>query len=249
MKKIFLTIGILFLFCNTSDARTLGSIDGQGSYGSKVISALPNPLAHYKLNDNAATKTVIDATGNHNGTSVRNTSLMSVAGKIGTALDFDGADDYINLSAKILPIGDATICCWIYPEGYGEGGLGQIVNENNAGMIFGINTTKESIKFSSAGNSVIVYSADNSIELDKEQFLCAARKANGKATFYINKEVSGNSNQSSGTPAHGSSNTRIGNFSTIWTFDGYIDDVRIYDRILTQRQISKIYNGGRGTER
>jgi len=54
-----------------------------------------NLVAHYKMDDNADSNTVIDEKG-HNGTSIRNTSARHVDGKIGGALSFNGTSDYIN---------------------------------------------------------------------------------------------------------------------------------------------------------
>lgn len=59
-------------------------------------------VAHWKLNDSAATATVTDALATHNGTladgSNNYTSDHSVAGKVGNALDFDGTDDKVTIS-------------------------------------------------------------------------------------------------------------------------------------------------------
>lgn len=60
-----------------------------------------NLIAYWKMDDNAANATVTDEVGNNTGTfqdpgDNPNTDNHTVAGKIGTALDFDGADDYID---------------------------------------------------------------------------------------------------------------------------------------------------------
>jgi hypothetical protein len=50
------------------------------------------------MNDVSGT-TVVDSMETSNGTSQRDTSLMTVAGKIGTALTFNGSSDYINTNS------------------------------------------------------------------------------------------------------------------------------------------------------
>jgi len=56
-----------------------------------------NLVAHYKLEDNTDSNTVLDSSGNdYHGTSIRNTSLMHVAGQIGGALEFNGTADYVD---------------------------------------------------------------------------------------------------------------------------------------------------------
>lgn len=91
-------------------------------------------VLHYKMNDNAATTTVIDSMGNYNGTAQRNTSLMATTGKIGGALDFDGTTDYINVGDSLQSVfqSDFSVSLWVKPtEGQPEEGVEE-------GDIFGV---------------------------------------------------------------------------------------------------------------
>jgi hypothetical protein len=64
-----------------------------------------NCVARYKLDDCAITKTVLDSSGNgYHGTSVRNTSLMAIAGKVGGALSFNGTSDYIIADTRLTQL-------------------------------------------------------------------------------------------------------------------------------------------------
>ena len=71
-------------------------------------------IAHYPMNDNAASTTVLDTTGNHNGTSARNTnsSGFTTAGKLGPAghqaLTFNGTTDGVAITGDIFGNGDVT---------------------------------------------------------------------------------------------------------------------------------------------
>jgi hypothetical protein len=74
----------------------------------------------------------------------------------------------------------------------------------------------------------------------------ATRDAAGLANIYLNGVLSGTADQTSGTPVAGTTNVQIGNNSSLVnTFDGYIDDVRIYNRVLTVAEINRIYNLGK----
>jgi len=86
-------------------------------------------IAHWKMNDNTATATVVDAMGSHNGTyhgtggTDDYTDAHSVAGKINTALDFDGTPDYIEIADhNDFTFGDGTndspfsISTWVYMD-------------------------------------------------------------------------------------------------------------------------------------
>jgi len=74
-----------------------------------------NPLAHYKLNDNAANTTVVDAMGNYNGAAQHNTDTLHVTGKINGALNFENAtDDYVRIpdAAALSALGTMSVCGW-----------------------------------------------------------------------------------------------------------------------------------------
>lgn len=73
-----------------------------------------NLVAYYPMNDKADSNTVVNTIG-VDGNSVRNTSLMHVAGKIGGALSFDGTSDYADTSqwwADIVPYSH-SIGVWV----------------------------------------------------------------------------------------------------------------------------------------
>ncbi len=57
----------------------------------------PNLVAHYKMDDNADSTTVVDTIGFSHGTAQRNTSLMHVDGKVGGALEFNYLNDVVNI--------------------------------------------------------------------------------------------------------------------------------------------------------
>ena len=80
------------------------------------VSAIPTGLiAHWPMDDNAANKTVLDAGDNHlNGAAQRNTSSLTTAGKIGTALAFNGTTDWIDCGTNAALLPDAwTLCAWV----------------------------------------------------------------------------------------------------------------------------------------
>jgi len=61
-----------------------------------VLNLWNNVVIQYKMNDNTSSKVVIDSKGNSNGTSVQNTEDISVGGKVGRALSFNGSTDYVD---------------------------------------------------------------------------------------------------------------------------------------------------------
>lgn len=59
-------------------------------------------IYHLKMNDDAASTVVIDSKLLSNGTSIRNTSLMHVDGKVSGALDFNGVSDYVIIPSFVV---------------------------------------------------------------------------------------------------------------------------------------------------
>jgi hypothetical protein len=199
-------------------------------------------LAYYKLDENAASVEAIDERGG-SGTGVRNTNLYAVAGKIGGALDFDGADDKIDTGSNFIGTQPITICAWIYPQGWGEGGSGSIVDNNGNSIWTSQGTTGLAFwRGTTARNS-----GTGTITLNRWTFACVTSTEEGITTFYIDGKQSGIPNQSVGAVKPGSQNVHIGNNATqAATFDGYIDNVMIFNRILTPHEINRLYNGGEG---
>ena len=124
MKKLFAIILSIFLFIPFafSDESNFSVMS------SNPIGVLPGgEEAHYLMNDNLGSTVVLDNTGNHNGVSVRNTSLISATGQINLALTFDGADDKIDCQSDFIGTNACTVTAWIKPTTFGEA-AGAIVN-------------------------------------------------------------------------------------------------------------------------
>jgi hypothetical protein len=142
-----------------------------------------------------------------------------------------------------LGTGDLTISAWVYPKSRGENGNGSILD--NRKVIFGMYDTAcaSCIVFSSDGQSNYAKSANGSVPFNQWSYVTATRNSSGVANVYVNGVLSGSANQNSGTPAAGGFGVQIGN--TLFasrTWDGYIDDLRVYNRILSTNEISQLYN-------
>lgn len=233
--------------------------DGTQLYDANIvlIPAVPTApadtlVAHYLLNDDAADTTVADDTGNgHTGTASRDTSAMTTTGKINGALNFNGTDDYVNIPdhADLRLTGGGTIMAWIKPDSLGET-AGRIVDKstNTAGAngyLFTIGSSGKLTFQASGGTSISVDGA-----MSYGEWLHVAVTFDGvRARFYVNGVLV--SDQAYTTlPPNVAGDVRIGQRAgaTDRTFDGAIDDVRIYKRPLMAAEVALIYNGGDGTE-
>ena len=75
-----------------------------------------NCIGLWKMNDNAANKTVVDSSGNGNdGEAQQNTNVLHTDGKIKGALTFNGSSDFITIADDTfnsLTVG--TLAFWVY---------------------------------------------------------------------------------------------------------------------------------------
>jgi hypothetical protein len=247
-----LTIAGLKLELTIKSYQSAGSSQFVFSYG---LTSLISPAAWWKLDDKANSKAVVDSgPAGLTGTASQNTALMSVAGVRGNALAFNGTSDYVRVSpnASINQYGRSSfaVSAWIYPHSTGQGGSGRILSKRLAGYDF----------YLSGSNVINVYiphttkaaqrsSAINAITLNAWQHVIFVYNEDGdKAVkLYINGVL-----QTNGTNVAGQgtlsddrrTNLTLGryNTSTIRYFNGFMDDVRIYNQALGEYQIDQLYN-------
>ena len=182
----------------------------------------------------------LDVGGNRNNGTLAGDTYV-VAGKFGPALSFDGIDDSVNItSGQVVGSGAATICAWIYPESWGLNGSGRLVD--NGKVLFYISAINSTFRFSSDGGINTTVSASSAISFNTWYFLCVTRNSLGIANLYRNGILSGTADQTSGIPANGTTNLYIGNRSAAdRPFDGTIDNVMIWNRVLTPSEIVHLY--------
>ena len=219
-----------------------------------------DPVAHYILNSDST-----DSSGN--GNDGADTAVSYVAGKINNAASFNGTTSLITVTdaASIQNIfdGGGTIAAWIFPDSIGENGAGQIVNKRLSGndgyalslRTGGVGTLDINFfqDFSGTdGNWQSTSAVITEGEWNHVAVVYDADAVGNNPIIYVNGGVVALTEVT--TPV-GTRTTDVGNDLAIgnrtdqlFTFDGEIDDVRIYGSALTLAQISSIYNAGTGTE-
>ena len=170
------------------------------------------------------------------------TSTQDVLKHGGQYVSFNGTTTRINCGSQLIGTGDVTIFAWITPSSYGEGNNGRIAD--NGKFIFAISSTSERATLTYDGATLCV-SADSSIAVDTEYFVCGTMASGGGSTgnIYINGVLSGSADQDVGTAESGSTNLHIGNNNLFnGTFAGLICPVIIFNKVLTPTQIMQYYN-------
>jgi len=204
----------------------------------------PNLIAWWKL-DEGSGNTALDGSGhNHHGT-IGGTPDF-VPGYNGDALDFDGSTDYIDVDGQLVS-GTFSLTMWIYPRDipYSSGFYAVLHNDAwNAGSLHVHlrNTTSiinADINSGPGVESTTVLQAD-------QWYHCAltVTTTGGNASkLYINGVLENTGSGGTGTPYLGPMIIGAWDGGTTRHYHGLMDDIRIYDKVLTVEEITLAMRG------
>jgi hypothetical protein len=152
--------------------------------------------------------------------------------------DFDNTNDYIDCGSDIIGTGDVTMGAMVRLENWDET-IPRIMLNNKC--FFVMYSTNDRILFTSNA-STNAFSANDSIKPGVYNFIVVTRTSAGVTNIYINGELSGSADQSSGTPEAGTINTIIGYDLASRAANSVIDTPFVYGSILTPTQIRELSN-------
>lgn len=172
-------------------------------------------------------------------------------GQAGRAYNFDGADTTIptSLTSNTVFQNGFSLSVWINPRTTGEDVIygGKIIDKSQS------TTTTDGFTYSLTSDNRIYVRIDNgtsnitptnSISLNTWQHVAVTVVSDGTVTHYIDGVVSGTP-ATSGIPSDivTSNPLTIGNRSTTTaqTFDGSMFDAHIYNRVLSQTEITLLF--------
>jgi len=181
--------------------------------------------------------------------------ILLAVPSISHAVYFDGVDDYVNIgsvNSLHASTSDLTISAWIKPSKVV--GLMCIVSNSNAAQAvvpweLELNVTAARFSFGQSGTgsgTVRITNATN-LNVDTWYHIVATRKFNSttnwSAKLYLNGKLdgtgtlgrAGGTNQTVAIGRCGAANAGY--------FQGIVNDVRIYDRALTDQEVKSLYNG------
>ncbi len=214
------------------------------------ITGLTTGLIAYWPFDETSGTVFHDASGNGHDAALQNGSAVTgTLGIVGSAYDFDGVDDFaIVPNAPDLNLyHQATFSVWINPRTYGvanSGGIGRIIRKD-INYDFTIYEPTASIRF--YGINKATYDAPNgSVTLNEWQQLAVVIN-NGTIQFFRNGRALANPIPGLLGPAI-TNDLIIANFgpdlSINRIFNGYMDELGMWDRALTPAEIDGIYQNG-----
>jgi len=173
------------------------------------------------------------------------TDLHTASGVYGKALSFDGINDFANVSdSNSLDVDSITITAWIYPLSFGGGNtLGRIVDKAGSYLFYVANDSgQEALRFY-LFNSTVSGSNDSnshSINLNAWQHVAVTYDSQ-TIRFYVNGTPQGSFvSPAPGPLMHNSNSLYVGDrINHDRQFNGTIDELRIWDRTLSQAEINE----------
>ncbi|MDA3815764.1 MAG: LamG domain-containing protein, partial [Prolixibacteraceae bacterium] len=216
----------------------------------KLYEWAPGPVLHLKMDEKQGT-TAYDTSGYGNNGILTNGPTWD-RGKYGSALNFDGSNDWINLNSPstLEDLPQVTISAWIKP------------NSDVGARIYTTDTTSSGgYVFYTEANGVLTFGVDgtgnmthrssnDSLTIGEWQHISATwsglMTAANSHVFINGIEVSYQSTiDGSGTWSDAGYDKSIGGRVADSYFNGLIDDVKVYNYARTQKQILEDMNGGR----
>ena len=151
-----------------------------------------------KLDENSGTANVYSVAAATSTTGTMQGSMTEddwVMGKYGSALDFDGVNDYIEIEDNpgLDLTQNFTLMAWIFPRSWGENSQGRIIDHGggsagNAGWAFHIDNITSARRPKVQINGLEYNGNTGSLELNKWQHVAAVFNEN-TLEFYVNGEI------------------------------------------------------------
>jgi hypothetical protein len=217
------------------------------STGSTPAGPIPGgPVAHWKLDETQGT-TAFDSTGAHNGTLNGNPTWQPTGGMIGGALSFDAVDDRVNCGSfnPSAATGKLSICLWAKWNGQPTNWQGLIAKRNGWGegtTMWSLEAAMNTGKLGFFHYTSARFGGDPVLPIGEWTHVAVGFDGT-TATMYIDGEPTGSGPFSLPSDTQlpvvvGASIPDGGS-----AFNGALDDIRLYDQGLCQRQVLAVMGG------
>ena len=213
----------------------------------------PGPIGYWNFQEGSGTTTTYDRSGNGNNGTMNGSMTEDdwVLGKVGSALDFDGGDDYISGASNLGLLGDAqfTMSAWMKWTGDSwSTGYPSIIGNNSTG------TTNQGLSLTMKDGKPAVdfwtnrFRATSALSVDTWYHIAVTKTPGVISTtsiIYVNGVVvAGAVEGSDTTPSIVDAVPVIARLDATRWFEGVIDEVKIYDYVRTPKQIVSDMNAG-----
>jgi len=211
-------------------------------------------VSYWKLNENAANTDVDDSHGASDGTASTNTNNLSVAGKISTAFEFNGSTEYVefgdNAAFSIDNTSGLSFNFWAKSAVVGAGNRALSKGSANPNFEYEMYYTSNTVMcyiFTNAGGTIANYGSAGNIASDTgwRMVTVTMNDSLNELRVYINGTEVGNDTTWSAAAVGAAHPLEIGRRGTgYWA--GIMDELGVWNRVLTPTEITSLYNGGSG---
>jgi predicted GH43/DUF377 family glycosyl hydrolase len=219
--------------------------DGCSDFGLlAIVPETPDPVSYWKLDEGSGT-TVSDMIGNNNGTI--NGATWST-GKYGNALSFDGVDDYVSIPESGIPSGasgeELTVEFWLNANDLSN--TKGVIGIDNEWLISLENNGQIWIRTWGNNNG----GTTSTISTGTWYHIAVIWIVGSEFKVYVNGELwTSNTTSTTDTSSDTGNSLMIGQIlsgGSLWgnRFNGYLDEIVIYDRALSSSEILTHYQNG-----
>jgi len=230
------------------------------AYTDHNLTGTPSPVLHYKFNDNDNDSQVDESISSLHGflfdnEGEINTGDYSNEGKINSAFHFHG-NQYVDCG-NIGNIGNISsslsISVWLYLTGDSSEDRIIITKGSYDSYEFKVNETNRYfiLTLKDTSETLTQYTSTFTCPTNQWVFITATVDfINDEVKFYLNDDLEDTLTLTN-TDIKLTSSSLLISAHDIYSADpwiGYMDDIRIYNRVLNQEDIENLYNQGNGTE-
>lgn len=190
-----------------------------------------------------------DDSGNGNNGTVNGATLTADRfGNSNSAYSFNGTNNYISVPANSLPTVERTVSAWVKCDGALNGGTSPfdyqtLLDYGSAGGIL-LKMTDFKWLYNYGPNNQPT--SNTSINQSIWYNLVFTLDSNANCNFFINGNLVGSGNITNFTPVDLSQWSSIASFgrssNNAWYWNGKLDDIGIWNRVLSQAEVTQLYN-------
>lgn len=234
-----------------------GVFDQYGGKDEVKITVIDNlasgVIGYWRMEENSWNGTIgeiIDLSGNGNHGTAKNGATTAADGKLGRgSSDLDHTTpQYIQMadSQGLRLINGGTIAAWINPASAGEANNGRIIDKG--GNHYGLVTQVDGSIRLAIGGTFTDSSAGAITYGGGWQHVVVTFDSSGRKVYINGVEDTASGGVLTSLPADVTSIIRIGARATSATrgFDGFMDEVTIWDRVISSSEVAGLYNSSGG---
>lgn len=197
-------------------------------------------VAHWKLDDNAASTTVVATVGSNgtltggDTTATKHTTVSWRGGSIASAFDFNGSDDAINIASSSINYLEVSFSCWVKLDAVPAILCGR--SDSDAERVRVVDDTTIGIR---TNVSEITFTVPSLGTTDPHHIVVTRDNLN-QFRVYVDGVESATGAQ---TLTNNLSPNRLAQSNTTNFFNGQMAEVRFYDHALSEPEISELFDG------